>query len=49
MLGALSVNHISEELLLTFKLRLPLVEVEVEVCLWGLEDELAFSLVPEQK
>lgn len=47
MLGALSVNHISEELLLTFKLRLPLVEVEV--CLWGLEDELAFSLVPEQK
>lgn len=41
---AVSRNHILKELPFTFKLGLPWVEVEV--CLWELEDEQVFSLVP---
>lgn len=41
---AVSRNYILKESPFTFKLRLPLVEVEV--CLWELEDEQVFSLVP---
>lgn len=46
---AVSPNYIPEDLQFTFKLGLPLVEVEVEVCLWELGGKQAFSPVPITK
>lgn len=46
---AVSPNYIPEYLQFTFKLGLPLVEVEVEVCLWELGGKQAFSPVPITK
>lgn len=49
VLGAVSTNYIPKELLFTLEPGLPLVEVEVEVCLCELGGERAFSLVPVTK
>lgn len=44
---AVSPNYIPEDLQFTFKLGLPLVEVEV--CLWELGGKQVFSLVTVKK